>query len=101
MILVHGTFENQDDNWQAASPLLVNHGYCVFAFNYGGATAADPVQGTGAIAASAHQLAGFVSRVPGATHARRVDIVGHSQGGMMLRYYIDFLGGPPGPVPKF
>jgi triacylglycerol esterase/lipase EstA (alpha/beta hydrolase family) len=93
VVLVHGTFENMDDNWQAASPLLANHGYCVFAFNYGGASAGDPVQGTGAIAASARQLAAFVNRVLAATHARQVDIVGHSQGGMMPRYYIDFLGG--------
>jgi triacylglycerol esterase/lipase EstA (alpha/beta hydrolase family) len=33
VILVHGTFANMDDNWQAASPVLANHGYCVFAFN--------------------------------------------------------------------
>ena len=30
---MHGTFANADDNWQAASPLLANHGYCVFTFN--------------------------------------------------------------------
>jgi hypothetical protein len=28
VILVNGTFANQDDNWQAASPLLANHGWC-------------------------------------------------------------------------
>src|ERR1700691_3101113 len=93
VILVHGTFENMNDNWQAASPLLANNGYCVFALNYGGATADDDIQGTGEIAASAQQLASFVSTVLAATGASKVDIVGHSQGGMMPRYYIEYLGG--------
>jgi triacylglycerol esterase/lipase EstA (alpha/beta hydrolase family) len=93
VILVHGTFANMDDNWQAASPLLADNGYCVYAFNYGGASATDPIQGTGEIAASAAQLATFVNTVLAATGASRVDLVGHSQGGMMPRYYINFLGG--------
>ena len=93
VILVNGTFANQDDNWQAASPLLANHGYCVFTFNYGGSSASAVVQGTGDIAASASQLAAFVTRVRAATGAAKVDLVGHSQGGMMPRYYLKFLGG--------
>jgi triacylglycerol esterase/lipase EstA (alpha/beta hydrolase family) len=93
VILVHGTFENMNDNWQAASPVLVNHGYCVFAFNYGGGTPTDNLQGTGDIATSAGQLAAFVTKVLTATGARKADLVGHSQGGMMPRYYINVLGG--------
>jgi triacylglycerol esterase/lipase EstA (alpha/beta hydrolase family) len=93
VILVHGTFANMDGNWQAASPVLVNHGYCVFAFNYGGATPDSNIQGTGDIAASAGQLASFVSQVLSATGADKVELVGHSQGGMMPRYYINNLGG--------
>jgi triacylglycerol esterase/lipase EstA (alpha/beta hydrolase family) len=93
VVLVHGTFENMDDNWQAAAPLLANHGYCVFAFNYGGATSGSDIQGTGDIAAAAGQLATFVNQVLAATGAPKVDLVGHSQGGMMPRYYIDSLGG--------
>ena len=93
VVLVHGTFENMNDNWQAASPLLANHGYCVFAFNYGGTSPAADFQGTGDIAAAAGQLASFVTRVLAATGAPKVDIVGHSQGGMMPRYYLKFLGG--------
>jgi triacylglycerol esterase/lipase EstA (alpha/beta hydrolase family) len=93
VVLVHGTFANQDDNWQAASPLLANHGYCVFSFNYGGSSPAADFQGTGDIAASARQLAAFVSQVLSSTGAAKVDLLGHSQGGMMPRYYLKFLGG--------
>ncbi len=93
VVLVHGTLANMDDSWQAASPILVNHGYCVFAFNYGGSSATADFQGTGDIAASAQQLAAFVATVLAATGAAKVDIVGHSQGGMMPRYYINNLGG--------
>ena len=93
VILVHGTFENQNDNWQAAAPVLANHGYCVFAFNYGGGSPTDNLQGTGEIAKSAGQLASFVKKVLTTTGAAKVDLVGHSQGGMMPRYYINFLGG--------
>jgi triacylglycerol esterase/lipase EstA (alpha/beta hydrolase family) len=93
VILVHGTDANMDDNWQAASPVLANHGYCVYAFNYGGDTPTSLTQGTGEIGASAAQLATFVNQVLTATGAAKVDLVGHSQGGMMPRYYINFLGG--------
>src|SRR5215813_14243503 len=51
VVLVHGTFANMDDDWQTASPVLVNHGYCVFAFNFGGASATSDIQATGDIAA--------------------------------------------------
>jgi triacylglycerol esterase/lipase EstA (alpha/beta hydrolase family) len=93
VVLVHGTLENMNDNRQAASPILANNGYCVFAFNYGGASPTDEFQGTEDIATSAGQLASFVNEVLAATSASKVDIVGNSQGGMMPRYYINFLGG--------
>ena len=93
VVLVHGTFENMNDNWGAASPLLANAGYCVFAFNYGGASATSDIQGTGTIESGAAQLASFVNQVLAATGTAKVDIVGHSQGGMMPRYYIKYLGG--------
>jgi triacylglycerol esterase/lipase EstA (alpha/beta hydrolase family) len=93
VILVHGTAENMSDNWQAAAPLLASHGYCVFAFNYGGTSPDPDLQGTGDIPASAAQLATFVGQVLAATGAPKADIVGHSQGGMMPRYYLKFLHG--------
>src|ERR1700733_13396234 len=55
VILVHGTFEDMSDNWQALSPLLYDNGYCVFAFNYGSYNGSGSVgiDATGDIAASA------------------------------------------------
>jgi triacylglycerol esterase/lipase EstA (alpha/beta hydrolase family) len=95
VILVHGTFEDMADNWQALSPLLYDNGYCVFAFNYGSynGSGAFGIYGTGEIGHSARQLSHFVDRVLAATGAQKVDLVGHSQGGMMPRYYLKFLGG--------
>ncbi|WP_067831682.1 esterase/lipase family protein [Actinomadura kijaniata] len=92
VVLVHGTFENMAFNWQKVSPALKKEGYCVYALNYGGAPDA-PIQGTGDIPTSAGQLAAFVDRVLAATRTTKVDIVGHSQGGMMPRYYLKNLGG--------
>jgi triacylglycerol esterase/lipase EstA (alpha/beta hydrolase family) len=95
VILVHGTFEDMANNWNALSPLLFNNGYCVFAFNYGsyGISGLLGIYGVGEIAHSAGQLSSFVNQVLAATHASQVDLAGHSQGGMMPRYYLKFLGG--------
>jgi triacylglycerol esterase/lipase EstA (alpha/beta hydrolase family) len=95
VILVHGTFENMANNWQALSPLLVNNGYCVFALNYGSFDGSGLVgiDATGPIETSAQQLSAFVTKVLTATGAKKVDLVGHSQGGMMPRYYLKFDSG--------
>jgi triacylglycerol esterase/lipase EstA (alpha/beta hydrolase family) len=95
VILVHGTFGDMADSWQALSPLLYDNGYCVFALNYGSYNGSGSygVYGTGPIEDSAAELGSFVDRVLAATRASQVDVVGHSQGGMMPRYYLKSLGG--------
>ena len=95
VILVHGTFADMSDSWRALSPLLFDHGYCVYALNYGSynGSGALGIYATGRIESSASQLSAFVNRVLAATGASKVDLVGHSQGGMMPRYYLKYLGG--------
>lgn len=95
VVLVHGTFADRSNSWQAISPLLKNNGYCVFALNYGAynGSGAIGVYGVGDVAASAAELNAFVDEVRAATGAAEVDLVGHSQGGMMPRYYLKNLGG--------
>jgi triacylglycerol esterase/lipase EstA (alpha/beta hydrolase family) len=94
VVLVNGTGEDMADGFSALSPLLADNGYCVFAANFGGAPG-NLLQGTGDITQSAAELATFVSQVLSTTGAAKVDLVGHSQGGMMPRYYLKFLGGAP------
>ncbi|WP_026534171.1 esterase/lipase family protein [Arthrobacter sp. H14] len=90
VVLVPGTFESMAKNWSTLSPHLKNEGYCVFALNYG---ETNGIYATGPVAESAQELAVYVDEVLAATGAKKVDIVGHSQGGMMPRYYMGFLGG--------
>jgi triacylglycerol esterase/lipase EstA (alpha/beta hydrolase family) len=95
VVLVHGTFADMSNSWQAISPLLKNNGYCVFALNYGdyNGSGAIGVYGVDDIPTSAGELNAFVDQVLAATGAAEVDVVGHSQGGMMPRYYLKYLGG--------
>ncbi len=96
VVLVHGTFADEGSNWVTLAPLLANNGYCVYAFNYGETILSGllgSVDGLGNIERSAAELSSFVSKVLSKTGASKVDIVGHSQGGMMPGYYVRFLGG--------
>jgi triacylglycerol esterase/lipase EstA (alpha/beta hydrolase family) len=92
-VLVHGTFGNSVDNWLGLAPYLVKRGYCVFSLDYGQLPGVPFFHGLGPIEKSAQQLDAFVDKVLDATGAAEADLVGHSQGGMMPRYYLKFLGG--------
>jgi len=55
VILVHGTFANQEVSWNALRPLLQSRGYCVFSLNYGTTHRPDAASGD-AVAAFARQV---------------------------------------------
>lgn len=101
VVLVHATLADEGSNWVTLAPLLANEGYCVYAFNYGATLASlevwpligPRIDGLGHIEESAKELSSFVSNVLSKTKASKVDLVGHSQGGMMPNYYIKDLGG--------
>jgi hypothetical protein len=102
VVLVHATLADEGSNWVTLAPLLANEGYCVYSFNYGETAASLPIipfitpgriDGLNHIEKSAEELKSFVSKVLSKSGASKVDLVGHSQGGMMPNYYIKFLGG--------
>jgi triacylglycerol esterase/lipase EstA (alpha/beta hydrolase family) len=86
VVLVPGLTGNGGRDYYAAAPLLANHGYCVFMFDYRD-------RGQESIEDAAAELSPFIDRVLTAEGTSQVDVVGHSQGGMMPRYYMKFLGG--------
>ncbi|WNB92847.1 alpha/beta fold hydrolase [Bacillus sp. NEB1478] len=90
VVLVPGTFETMERNFIDLAPLLKEKGYCVYSLNYG---YTGSVPASGPIEDSASELKTFIDQVLQLTGAEKVSIVGHSQGGMMPRYYTKFLGG--------
>lgn len=93
VVLVHGTFGNAANYWTTTAPLLAAAGYLVYRLDYGAIKGVPFLHGLGPIRDGAKELAAFVDKVLAATGASKVDLVGHSQGGMMPRYYLKFLGG--------
>ncbi|MDG4865842.1 alpha/beta fold hydrolase, partial [Streptomyces sp. T-3] len=93
VVLAHGTFTPSAQAWSQLAPALVRRGFCVYALDYGVMEGRPGVAGIGPVAESAEQLATFVEGVRAATNAPKADLVGYSQGGLMPRYYLRFLGG--------
>ncbi|MCK0093246.1 alpha/beta fold hydrolase [Rhodococcus sp. F64268] len=97
VVLVHGTGSGMMQTWPIVAPQLADLGYCVYALNYGGAQAVfDPdktIWGVTDIEQSAVEIRDFVDAVLEHTGSDKVDLVGHSQGGMLSRQYLKFEGG--------
>jgi triacylglycerol esterase/lipase EstA (alpha/beta hydrolase family) len=94
VILIPGTFANMEDDYGALGPVLANDGYCVFSLNYGGTPGAF-IQSTGPVPASAQQVAAFIGQVRASYGGVQVDLVGHSQGGLLAEYVAKLLGLAP------
>lgn len=95
VVLVHGLMANMGDNWATMAPLLRNNGFCVFALTYGRQPGQPYFGGLRPMESSAQELDAFVDRVLEATGAQQVDLVGHSEGTVMPRWWLRFLGGAP------
>jgi triacylglycerol lipase len=97
VVLVHGLGASAPTNWAYIGPRLVAKGYCVFALSYGRdpRTRLLPFRpgGTIPMEQSSAELKAFVDRVLQSTGASKVDIVGHSEGTVMPRYYLERRGG--------
>jgi triacylglycerol lipase len=86
VVLLHGFTGDRTISWITLGPALARDGYCVFAMDYGH-------RGTDPMEESAPDIARFVDAVLAATGAPKVSLVGYSEGGLIARYYLRFLGG--------
>jgi triacylglycerol lipase len=83
VVLIHGTISSKTV-WQDLVSLLRDDGFVVFAPDYGR-------HGTAEIRQSAGDVAAYIGQVLAATGAEKVDIVAHSQGGLLARYLVNEL----------
>lgn len=94
IVLINGTLESAYVNWAYLSPRLAARGYCVYGTNYGRGTGTQPpLLQIGSLKASAAEIGRFIDGVRRKTGSDTVDLVGHSEGGLVPLYYINHLGG--------
>lgn len=85
VVLLHGSISSKNA-WQNLVVSLRDRGWVVFAPDYG-------MHGTQDVTTSAQDVAAYIDQVLEATGADEVDVVGHSQGGLLARYWINEMDG--------
>ncbi len=85
VVLLHGSFSTTASNFSALSRALRTSGRCVYALDYGNG-------GVLSIRSSADQFTAFVATVRTLSGSTEVDVIGYSQGGLVLRTALHFNG---------
>ncbi len=97
-VLIHGTWLNAYNTWDYVAKNLIAAGHPVFAVNYGKDRSAFTGKAPGVYAnnflrTSQQEVAAFIDEVIERTGAKKVHLVGHSQGVAQARLYLSDSGG--------
>ncbi|KAF9306456.1 hypothetical protein BGZ74_005834 [Mortierella antarctica] len=93
VIMLHGLLAPSFTSWAYLAQKLSENGYCVFQLKYGMLPNMDDVGGLTDIRDSAKELDAYVDKVLDATGATQVDLIGHSEGTVVPRWYLRYLDG--------
>lgn len=98
VVLLHGTSDNAS-TWDELIPVLQERGMCVWAFDYGAddvtlQNASPRTKGIADLDESAREVAEQIDYVREVTGSRKVNLVGHSQGGLHIKTYTQMYGSP-------
>jgi pimeloyl-ACP methyl ester carboxylesterase len=93
VILLHGLAATCYEDLNFLQAYLVSLNYCAFSLTYGSYPSFAYVGGLQSIASSSTQIAAFIKTVAKKTGAKKVDLVGHSEGAFMTLYVPKFESG--------
>jgi len=88
VVLLHGTFSSVKADFTALVPALLATDRCVYGINYGNG-------GIASVRQSAADVTAFIDQVLAETGASQVDVIGFSQGGLVLRTGLRLTGLAP------
>lgn len=96
VLLLHGTSDNSS-TWNDLIPVLQDAGMCVWAFDYGAEdvtlqNASPRTKGIADLDESAHEIAEQIDYVREVTGSGKINLVGHSQGGLHIKTYTQVYG---------
>ncbi|KAK5632346.1 hypothetical protein RRF57_008060 [Xylaria bambusicola] len=86
VVMLHGLSASREVDLNLLQYELNNRGYCTFSLTYGAHPIPSWIGGLDDMTKSAKQIAGFIHEVKQKTGATKVDIVGHSEGGVQSIY---------------
>lgn len=93
IVFLHGLGATYYEDLNLLQAFLQNQGHCTYAQTYGAYDGFPFVGGLRPIADSASEIAAYIREVHEQTGADKVDIVGHSEGGMQALYVPKFEDG--------
>jgi hypothetical protein len=86
VIMLHGLSANREVDLNTLSHSMKDDGWCVFSETYGAHSLVPWIGGVKSMRESAADIAAFIREVKENTGADKVDLVGHSEGGVMALY---------------